>query len=359
MTIGRRQFAAVALAVVLVLSLLAVTVDVGRSTETSEEAYDAVVVFRNDDVQAGYAFETMRAVDRIFVEEDVPVSLGVIGDGLEADGRTCSYLRDLIGDHGDQFEIVAHGDTHEAETEFGTASEFGGLDRDAQAEKADRMTEQIETCTGERPTSFIAPFDTYDRTTVDVLAERGYETVSGGPHTRTQFNATGEIDVTGAFEARNVTHVPQSQALVADWDTHEHHDLETLESSFESAAENGSIYVQMLHYHTLTDPEDRERLRSFVRSIKEYGDVRFATLGELGELVRNDEIRYDEGDGTWYVTETTEGDLDVSFGLDAGVPFGLPEARAAVSTATPSSTAVATPKAATSTATSAEGFPWG
>lgn len=331
MTVDRRRVAAVALAAALCLSVVAVTVDVGRPTETTEEAYDAVVVFRNDDVQAGYEFETMRAVDRVFVEEEVPVSLGVIADGLEPEGQTCSYLRDLTDDHGERFEIAAHGDTHEAETEFGGRSEFGGLDRDAQAAKVERMTERLEACTDQRPTTFVAPFDTYDRTTAEVLADRGYETASGGQHTRKRLGADGESEVTGVFEAANLTHVPQSMGMVADWETRELHDLETLETAFEAAAENGSVYVQMLHYQALTEPEDRDRLRAFVRSIESYGDVRFATLGELGELVRNDRLRYDETDEQWYVTETTEGDLDVSIALDAGIPIDLPDARAEVS----------------------------
>ena len=44
MTADRRRIAAAALAAVLVLSLVAVSVDVGRPTETTEEAYDAVAV---------------------------------------------------------------------------------------------------------------------------------------------------------------------------------------------------------------------------------------------------------------------------------------------------------------------------
>lgn len=341
MGFDRQTVAAVALAGVLVCSLVAVTVDIGRTTETNEEVYDAVVVFRNDDVQAGYEFETMQAVDRVFLEEDVPVSLGVIAGGLEDDDRTCSYLSELAADHGDQFEIAAHGVSHEAETEFGQKSEFGGHDREVQADKLETMTDRITACTGERPTTFIPPFNTYDETTVDLLEEYGYETASGGEHTRTVFDDrddmgendggehgdTAERDgVAGTFEAGNVTHIPQSQAFVADWETHDFHDYETLEAAFEAAAENGSIYVQMLHYQTFTEPADRERLREFIRSVDDYGDVRFATLGELGELVRNDEIRYDEGDGQWYVTETTAGDREVRLDLERAVPLDVRKA---------------------------------
>lgn len=323
MPVDRQQVAAVALASLLLLSLGAGAVDMERKTETSETTYDAVVVFRNDDVQDGYRFETMRAVDRVFVEENVPVSLGVIAGGLDADGRTCSYLRDLVDDHGDQFEIAAHGYTHEAETEFGGASEFGGHDRDVQADKLERMTDRIATCTGERPTTFVAPFDTYDGTTIELLAERGYETASGGGQTRTLLAERTEPTVGGAFQTGNVTHVPRSQAFVADWETREFHDLETLEAAFEATAENGSVYVQMIHYQTFAEPDDRERLRSFIRTIEDYGDVRFATLGELGELVRDGDIRYDETDDRWHVTETIEGDLELEVGFDDGVRIGV------------------------------------
>ncbi|WP_254545234.1 DUF2334 domain-containing protein [Halomarina pelagica] len=270
----------------------------GHAAATWNE-YDAVVVFRNDDIQPYYRRETMRAVDEIFVEEDVPVTLGVIPTTADGEPITrsplCSYLRENERAHPELFEVALHGYTHERRTGFHGGSEFGGLDPARQRDLVARGTETLTDCVGERPTTFVPPMDTYDEGTVEALAAANYAVVSGGGWFAAEYY--GETD---AFERGGLLHVPNDGGFVADWTANEFHDAATLERRFDRAVEDG-VYVQMLHYQDFTTPERRERLRAFIRYVKDSGDVRFMTLGELGERVENGTLR--RTDGGWEVYE--------------------------------------------------------
>jgi len=61
-------------------SLLADNTDDSLAPTDDQEwtEYETIAVFRNDDIQPWYKTNTRRAVDRVFIEEDVPVTLGVI-----------------------------------------------------------------------------------------------------------------------------------------------------------------------------------------------------------------------------------------------------------------------------------------
>ncbi|MWG35663.1 DUF2334 domain-containing protein [Halomarina oriensis] len=262
--------------------------------------YDAVVVFRNDDIQPYYRTETMVAVDRIFVEEGIPVTLGVVpqvGNGAPiTDTDLCPYLRSLERDHPGQFEMALHGYTHEQRTDFYGGSEFGGLDPATQRAYIDSGTRTLTECVGERPTTFVPPMDTYDGATVDALRAANYTVVSGGGSFTAQY-----YDETEPFERDGLLHVPNDGGFVANWSTGAFHDADTLERRYDWAVEDGEIYVQMLHYQDFTTEERRAQLRAYIQYVKASGDVRFMTLGELDEHTRNGTIEKTE-DG-WRVYE--------------------------------------------------------
>ena len=252
--------------------------------------YDGIVVFRNDDIQPYYRAETMRAVDQVFVDEAVPVTLGVIpqGDGQHSitESDVCSYLRERARENPDTFEFALHGYTHEKRTSFHGGSEFGGLDPAKQRALVESGTAILTECVGERPTTFVPPMDTYDAATVEALRAANYTTVSGAGWFTAQYYDTSET-----FQEGGLVHVPNDGGFVADWTTGEFHDPVTLEQRFDWAMEEEGIYVQMLHYQKFDTPERLERLRAFLQYAKGYGDVRFMTLGELGEHVERGTAR--------------------------------------------------------------------
>ena len=106
-------FLAVSASAVGVFGTTAVTDRAVGSANSTTTDYRTIVVFRNDDVQPYYRSDQMRAVDRVFVEEGVPVTQGVvpaIGDErLDPGGELCRYLRAQARQHPDTFEYALHG----------------------------------------------------------------------------------------------------------------------------------------------------------------------------------------------------------------------------------------------------------
>ncbi|ELY47642.1 DUF2334 domain-containing protein [Natronorubrum sulfidifaciens] len=316
---GQRLLASV-LVVVILLSGVAVAISVSTVLESEQtdaapidrtwEEYDTIVIFRNDDIQPWYNPEAMRAVDQVFIEEEVPVTLGIIPmvggeQPITADETTCSYLRSLETEYPGQFEMALHGYTHEAQTDFYNGSEFGGMPATTQAEWLAAGEELMHDCVDRPSKTFIPPMNTYDESTVDVLAEAEYSVVSGGDwFTSMQYNATPP------FEADGIRHVPETQAF-ENWTAAEDgtdevplYDLETLTDSFDRSVETNAVHVQMIHYQYFTSDQRLERLRSLIQHMKATDDVTFMTLEQFDAGLEADEI--EETDDGWRVLEPIE-----------------------------------------------------
>lgn len=317
----RQQFLSSAIVVMVLLAgiagavvaspLLETAPTAGPAAADSEwEEYDSIVIFRNDDIQPWYNTDEMRAVDRVFIDEGVPVTLGVIPNPggelpLADDEETCEYLGSLQEGHPGQFEMALHGYTHQPETDFHGGSEFGGLSPDEQSERLVRGGAMLEECV-EPSGTFVPPMNTYDQNTTRVLAEEGYTVVSGGDWFTDEYYDVDEED--DYFRAGGITHVPENQAF-EDWDAYDggevpFEDTETLTESFdETHAENG-VHVQMLHYQYFTTDERLEQLRELIRHMKATDDVGFMTVGQFAGGIENGSIeRIDDG---WRVLEPIE-----------------------------------------------------
>ena len=290
----------VAIVILLVLALAAAAVvgatgpDRPSAERPAEHEYRSIVIFRNDDVQPYYRTDAMRAVDRIFVEEGVPVTQGVIPvvHGRPITGtELCSYLREQARRHPDTFEFALHGYSHAERTDFGGASEFGGLPEDTQREYVAEGARILTECTGERPRTFIPPYNTYDGGTIAALAAENISVISSidwfeqGPHGRSNRPGTD-----------GVRHVAATQGFV-NWSNEEFHGRDALRRSFDRSYENRSVYVLMIHYTSFDTEEKRDRLRSFVRYTKSHGNVGFMTVGEFADA--RDEGRLERTDDGW------------------------------------------------------------
>lgn len=323
--IGRRRTASAVGLTVLVVASVAVTGFAGclspsgpgrtpRSAGTTERTshtarttsptrppgrttYRSIVVFRDDDVQAHYRTRAFEAVSTVFVEEEVPVTYGVIpysGPTPITEGpRICGDLTALHDRHGRLVEFAVHGYAHRPRTDFSGGSEFGGVPATEQRSMIEEGRSVVRSCTGETPRTFVPPYNTYDHTTTAALADAGFTTVSGGPAFTNRYYGR-----TGPFQARGLVHVPDSAGFVANWSTHEFHDARTLRSAFDETYAEGGVYVQMLHHPTFTTGPDEstvstrklDRLRSFVRYVKGH-DVKFMTLGAFGEAYASGRLR--------------------------------------------------------------------
>lgn len=298
--------------VVMLLLSSAVVVAVGEvptrtegatSAEQSWTHADAIVIFRNDDLQPHYRTEAKRKVDQIFIEKDIPVTQGVIpardGDAVYPDGEFCQYLRSQSARHPETFEYALHGFTHEQRTDFAGGSEFGGLPQAEQRTLIQNGTRSLEACTGDQPTTFIPPLNTYDNATANVVSNSGYRVISGGePLTKQYYNRTG------LFEANGILHLPSSQGLVKNWTTHELHNQSYLEAQFDSAYANESVYVQMLHYPTLDDASDRAVLVELIEYIQTHDNISFMTTGEFA--TKHENGRLERTETGWRIQDSPE-----------------------------------------------------
>ncbi|EJN59976.1 DUF2334 domain-containing protein [Halogranum rubrum] len=308
-----RTVLTVCLLVLVVSSAVVTPVSAAPQSETQSGSdgewkhYQSLVVFRNDDIQPYYRESEMRAVDSVFVEEGVPVTQGVIPNVADSgeiahDQRLCQYLRAQSERHPDIFEFALHGYTHNATTTFYGSSEFGEVAYEEQYRRISEGTAVIESCTGERPDTFVPPFDTYDNETVRALVRANFTTVSGGGWFTESYYGQTE-----PFESGGIHHVPNSQPFVEDWSTHAFYSDDVLEQQFDASYRNHSLYVQMIHYQTFTDDERLQSLRSLIHHMKSKEGVRFTTLGEFTEQSRQDELkRVDDGWLVWEPDTPTE-----------------------------------------------------
>lgn len=277
--------------------------------ETTWNEYQSIVIFRNDDIQPYYRTEEMEAVDQTFIDNEVPVTQGVIpatGDEeLNPDGELCQYLRTQAEEHPGTFEFAVHGYTHEQRTEFHGGSELGGLPPNEQQELIQDGTTALSSCINETPTTYVPPFNTYDNATAAALADEEYTVVSGGAWFTEQYY--NEI---GPFEDDGLLHLPTSQAFVKNWTTNEFHEQAHLETQFDEAYQDGDVYVQMLHYQMFTDQSKLDQLQGLIAHMQSKDDVRFMTVGEFADKHRAGELNQTE-DG-WQVKETVSGETDQS-----------------------------------------------
>lgn len=273
------------------------------------EEYQSIVIFRNDDVQPYYRTEEMKAVDRVFIEENVSVTAGAIPSPgnmtLSSDMEICQYWRQQRQQHPEVFEYALHGYNHKPITEFQGGSEFGNVSAERQREMIKNGSRIMENCLGTKPDVFIPPRETYDNTTAEILANQGYTAVSGGDwFTKTYYNRTD------LFRSQGILHVPSDGAdggFLKNWSSGEFYSQKTLESRFDRAYENGSVYVQMIHYQYFTGQDKLNTLRGLIEHMKSKEDVTFMTLGEFATKYADGEIeRTEDGWRVWVPDQTKE-----------------------------------------------------
>ncbi len=322
--IGTRSAAIVVVVLILVVGLggaafstALLAEDTESSVATADDGewveYETIVVFRNDDIQPWYKFETMQAVDRVFIEEDVPVTLGVIpavegeDSPITESDQTCEYLQSLLRDHPGQFEIATHGYTHDQRTDFYNGSEFGGIPNETQSAWMTTGTEVLADCTGVRPRTFIPPMNTYDDGTVEAAVEEDYRTMSGGDWFTAEY-----YNETGVFTAGGLTHISEGASFI-DWERGEFYSHSELQAEFNSSYESNEIHIQMLHYQTFETESDREKLRALIQHMNSK-DTAFLTLDQLATGIEFGEIR--ETDAGWEIREPLESSDDAPDRLD-------------------------------------------
>jgi hypothetical protein len=146
------------------------------------------VVFRYDDYSANSVTSAELIIIETFRNNVAPITFGVIpfkvaGDVHDPSPQDLLPLDSVKGEilksgfEDGILEISMHGYSHQTNsTEY--LSEFAKLAYKEQVKKISAGKEFLQNITGARVTTFIPPWNTYDRNTLSVLEETGFSTLS-------------------------------------------------------------------------------------------------------------------------------------------------------------------------------------
>jgi peptidoglycan/xylan/chitin deacetylase (PgdA/CDA1 family) len=270
--------------------------------KNSVTEYESIAVFRNDDPNPWTDVETLRTVTQIFIDQEVPLTHGIVpyddftGSSLKYGHDLCDFYREIYADWPDMFEYALHGYHHEAETDFHGSSEFGDLSQEEQEEKISTGAQILKDCTGERPVTFIPPFNTYDETTVDVLGHEGFDLVSGGWYFQSNY-----FGKQGIWEDDGVIHLSSNLNLESwEQDIPYVRDSDSIIEDYEQNRKDHQLNVIMLHYHYFTEGEQLETLKQVVAHVVD-DDSRILTLREFAEKSNEDGLERTENG--WKITD--------------------------------------------------------
>ena len=283
--------------------------------------YDTVVIFRNDDVKPRYHPSALQNVTELFMEEGVPLTHSILGN-TRANASVCGYLRVLNTQHDRQFEVALHGFSHENhltksnnETPF-QLSEFAGLNVGAQRQLIQRGTKNVTQCTGERPTTFVPPFDTYDGATVRTLNESGYNTVSGATwhfeENDTAFTRGGLVHV-GYVNDRDLTQLYYNYTASPP----KHNSIGAMNRSLDSAITTHSPFLFTIHYQHFTSESALDKHRSFLEYTRSK-NVALMTVGQFSDALRDGRLQ--QVDQGWNLSAAANGGSTAANILTAGAP---------------------------------------
>ncbi len=155
-----------------------------------------IVVFRNDDPSALSDLEHERRIFALFEEYGIPQTLGVIPQvslsdlhdrrsggekSLLENPAMVEFLRDYVARSGS--EVALHGFTHRTNRFSNPARrdyfEFQQLPYEEQLQMIREGTAILEQAFGERPVTFVPPWNRLDHHTVAACRAAGYRIISG------------------------------------------------------------------------------------------------------------------------------------------------------------------------------------
>ena len=149
-----------AILALLLVSVILCSTGVVSAQPAPTEKY---IAFRDDDVQPFASVDTLKAVNQVHIDENVPVTLGIIphpypggtGNELLQDNQSLLYMRSIATNP--LFEFAQHGYTHINDRLLPQASEFAGRPYAQQLELMQNGQADIKEAFGVTPSTFIPP----------------------------------------------------------------------------------------------------------------------------------------------------------------------------------------------------------
>jgi len=260
---------------------------------------EIAVFFRDDDV--GPLSEPLRAVMALLLEESVACSYQVVPMRLTAE--SASHARRLKQAHGPLVYFHQHGLRHRQEVRGRTRwSEFAA-GRPYQQQRADirEGRRRLEDGLAEAldPHVFTPPCHQYDTTTLRVLEETGFRTLSAGvrvgPAARAYYGLgrwLGRVSLLGGHVSYHGASPPGTRlteiSVCIDVDEAVDRlgrklvkDADRLWLEFEACAARLASVGVMLHHERYAEDGRLETLRRFVRRLKRDPRVRMVALPDL------------------------------------------------------------------------------
>ncbi len=274
------------LAVLLILSLSSAMI------RPLPHKVKAIVIFRIDDPQPYWQSHKLKRAIDLFLEEKVPVTLGVIPKVMNKSTvleypSFISYIKDLVYLHGDLIEIAQHGLTHLALSKVGGGSEFAGLPFHKQLEMIKKGKGILESIDPEiKLKSFIPPFDTFDNNTLEAVRELGFIAFSA------MYDEDPRAEIGQPYVDKGLVVIHAAISLTKDWETGATRSYDELRESFDKVYNKSGVFVLETHYFRF-DERNTEMIRELIHYMKRK-DVAFMKLGDFGEGYLNGTIRKED-----------------------------------------------------------------
>lgn len=176
------------------------------SASTQQAQATKYIAFRNDDIRPGMSLDGLKAVNQVHIDENVPVTLGIIphpreseeGNQLLQDGQFLTYMQSIASNP--LFEFAQHGYSHTRNQLSAKPSEFIGRSYDDQYNRILKGQADIQEAFGMTPKTFIPPWDNDDSNTYLAAAALGFIEYSGGSISSVHHGYVNGMQTEGSIE---------------------------------------------------------------------------------------------------------------------------------------------------------------
>ncbi len=241
------------------------------------------IAFRDDDVAPTSNLASLKAVNAVHIEQNIPVTLGIVshpyatrGNELLSNRPFLTYLWSI--DNDPLFELAQHGYTHKNALLVAGNSEFSGQPYDVQLAMMRKGQDDMREAFGVTPMTFIPPFNAGDANTLRAAGTLGFKGYSAG---------TG-----GAFITyNNVSRLALSGASL-DLDGLDLSAMTSITGDLLDRAPEGSTIVVLYHVWSFVNhdgtvnTEKVQTLELYTDYLKNRGDVDFVRLDHAAERVQ-------------------------------------------------------------------------
>ena len=151
-------------------------VDMYRQSETPKK----YVIFRDDDAAPWNQLDTLKRINQIHIDKNIPVTLGIVphpslvnpGNLFYADSKFFEYMKSISSNP--LFEFAQHGYTHHDNSGPPHQSEFYGRPYSDQYQTIKKGQLDFINAFGVKPTTFIPPWNKADDNTLKALKSLGF-----------------------------------------------------------------------------------------------------------------------------------------------------------------------------------------